>query len=243
MRAPANEFPRYIPFGLSVIAGFVDAVIFLALFGLYVAQATGSFVIIGAHWLRPEPGFLVKVLAIPAFLIGGVVATLIVEASRSSRRAALLRTLALEEILLLALFAAGASGFAAGDPDAPGVAVAALCGLFAMGLQSASVRLLMPGYGSTNVMTTNTTLVAIDLTHVALALASRRGEGRAALGAAAARLANSLSVVGGFLAGTLIGALAYHLAGLWALAVPLLLIDAVAAWVWFRLPRETMSGA
>jgi len=44
----------------------------------------------------------------------------------------------------------------------------------AMGVQSAAVRVLMPGVASTNVMTTNTTLFAIDTGGTA----ARMGTGR-----------------------------------------------------------------
>lgn len=248
--APANAaataplpIPRVIPFTLSVIAGFVDGLIFLALFGLYVAQATGSFVTIGAHWSQPDPGVLVKVLAIPVFLLGGVVATLIVATMR--RRRALLLTLALEEVLLAALLVAGVAGPMARSADDPAALLAAMCGLMAMGLQSALVRLLMPSFGSTNVMTTNTTALAIDLTQTVLAWL-RRAQARETLTTSRRKLANTLAVVLGFLVGTTGGAFGYHYGGWWALIVPLLLLDAVAAWVWFSTrenrPAATAAG-
>jgi uncharacterized membrane protein YoaK (UPF0700 family) len=233
----AAPLPRSVPFAMSLIAGFVDAVIFLALFGLYVAQATGSFVSFGAHWSLPEPGFLVKILAIPAFILGGIVAAVVVEMT-ARRRSALLRTLALEEVLLFGLLVAGLLTLPAKQPDDPGALIAALFGLAAMGLQSALVRLLMPTYGSTNVMTTNTTAVAIDLTHTVMAW-FKRGNGQAArLREARGKLGNSLTVVLGFLVGTTSGAFAFYMIGLWSLVVPLLLIDAVAAWIWFRVPAD-----
>lgn len=237
--AAPMPIPRIIPFALSVTAGFVDGLIFLALFGLYVAQATGSFVTIGAHWSQPEPGVLVKVLAIPVFLLGGVITTVIVATMR--RRRALLLTLAIEEALLAGLLVAGVMGPMARSADDPVALVAALCGLMAMGLQSALVRLLLPNFGSTNVMTTNTTALAIDLTQTALAWL-RRAQAREALTASRRKLGHTLTVVLGFLAGTTSGAFGYHYGGWWALVVPLLLLDAVAAWVWFST-REARHAA
>ena len=46
--APSREvvpLPRLVPATLSFVAGYVDSYTFLALFGLFVAQVTGSFVI------------------------------------------------------------------------------------------------------------------------------------------------------------------------------------------------------
>ena len=44
-----HPVPRIVPALLSFAAGYVDACTFLALFGLYVAQVTGSFVVAGAE--------------------------------------------------------------------------------------------------------------------------------------------------------------------------------------------------
>lgn len=239
MNAARTAFPRIVPFSLSFIAGYVDGVIFLALFGIYVAQATGSFVIVGSYWWHQEPGFVVKVLAIPTFILGGIVSALIVETRGKRRRSALLITLALEEIFLFGLLLAGLLGLPAQSPDDPGALMASLCGLLAMGMQSALVRLLMPEFGSTNVMTTNTTVVAIDLTRtVASWLRKRRSGEDAGYAASRSKLANSLIVVVGFLAGTTAGAFGFVHAGLWALVVPLITIDATAAWLWFNTTDE-----
>src|SRR5258708_1220592 len=48
--------PRTVPALLSFAAGFVDACTFLALFGLYVAQVTGSFVVAGAEIVTHDEG-------------------------------------------------------------------------------------------------------------------------------------------------------------------------------------------
>jgi len=74
------------------------------------------------------------------------------------------------------------------DPNAPATVLAAMLGLSAMGVQSAVVRLLMPGVASTNVMTTNTTLFAIDTGELLLGWhGKRRGDAESAAQFAAAR--------------------------------------------------------
>jgi uncharacterized membrane protein YoaK (UPF0700 family) len=39
---------RTVPLVLGFVAGYVDGCTFVALFGLFVAQVTGSFVIVGS---------------------------------------------------------------------------------------------------------------------------------------------------------------------------------------------------
>ena len=162
MAAQDAPVPLIVPVLLSFAAGYVDACTFLALFGLFVAQVTGSFVIAGAEFVARDEGFLIKVLAIPVFFGAGVLTTIFAELLRRSGRSALAWTLSLECMLLAAFLGLGVMVPFARDPNAPLTLLAALLGLSAMGVQSALVRLLMPGTASTNVMTTNTTLIAID---------------------------------------------------------------------------------
>jgi uncharacterized membrane protein YoaK (UPF0700 family) len=59
--------PRPIPVLLSFVAGYVDSCTYLGLFGAFVAQVTGSFVLAGSLFVKSEPGALAKLLAIPFF--------------------------------------------------------------------------------------------------------------------------------------------------------------------------------
>ena len=63
--APAREvpLPRWVPALLSFVAGYVDSYTFLALFGLFVAQVTGSFVTAGAELVTHDIGIAGKVIA------------------------------------------------------------------------------------------------------------------------------------------------------------------------------------
>src|SRR5450830_614108 len=59
---------------MSFLAGYVDTVGFVALFGLFTAHVTGNFVLIGSELANPSHGVLIKFLAFPAF-IGSVILT------------------------------------------------------------------------------------------------------------------------------------------------------------------------
>ena len=56
----AITVPPPIPVVLSVVAGYVDSCTYLGLFGVFVAQATGSFVLAGTLFVKSEPGALAK---------------------------------------------------------------------------------------------------------------------------------------------------------------------------------------
>ena len=227
-----EPIPRAVPALLSFTAGYVDACTFLALFGLFVAQVTGSFVIVGAEFVERDQGFLIKVLAIPVFFGAGVLTTILAELLRRRGRAALAYALALECALLGAFLALGLSVPFARDPNAPLTMLAALLGLSAMGVQSALVRLLMPGVASTNVMTTNTTLIAIDTGELLIGWHGRRGDPAAAaqFSAARERLSGLVPIAAGFLIGTIAGAFGYVLVGVACLAPILAAMAGLIVW-------------
>jgi len=217
---------------LSFLAGYVDSCTFLALFGLFVAQVTGSFVLAGTLFVTHQHGTVIKILAIPAFFVAGVATTVIVR--RLARgRAALPATLGLEAALLAGLLACWLRGGPFTDPDAPAAVLASLFGLLAMGVQSALVRLL--GYPSTNVMTTNTTQLAIDVAELAMAWrARRRSPADATIAAEYTGVRDRLTVLGpivlGFLAGTIAGAVAYVGLDLWCVLFAVVATAGLAAW-------------
>jgi uncharacterized membrane protein YoaK (UPF0700 family) len=225
--------PRIVPALLSFTAGFVDACTFLALFGLFIAQVTGSFVVFGSGLVAHEEGFLIKVLAIPMFFAAGLFTTILAEVLRRSGRNALAWTLTLECALLAAFLALGLALPIARDPNAPLTLVAAMLGLSAMGVQSALVRLLMPGAASTNVMTTNTTLFAIDTGELLLGWHGKRsGDAASAMqfSAARERLAALIPLGLGFLIGTAAGAFGFVLFGLPCLVLVLAILLGLIAW-------------
>lgn len=240
---PATGIARPVPDGvpplLSFIAGYVDSFTFLALFGLFVAQATGSFVVAGAQLAGHDRGVIVQILAIPVFLVGASVTALIGVELRAQGRAALAWCLALEAVLLMGLLAAGLSGAPLADPNAAGSIAASCLALSAMGVQSALVRLLMSGTASTNVMTTNTTLIGIDLAEFLLAWRAKRrvhGDKPAArrYRAVRRRFSGMLSIALGFLAGAAFGALVFKELGWLSLTVPTALVLVLTVWAFVR---------
>jgi uncharacterized membrane protein YoaK (UPF0700 family) len=215
--SPPPEFQRILVFLLSFVAGYVDACTFLALFGLFVAQVTGSFVIAGTELDVQQAGFLLKALAIPVFMVAAVAATVLAVTMRSVGKAAWPWVLGLEGILLIAFLGIGLTNSPLHDPDQPAVLMAGLCGVAAMGVQSAAVRLLAHGAPSTNVMTTNTTQFAIDATQLLLGRfrggSADEGLLQPETGKVSQRFVETTRVMIGFFAGVVLGAFAFRLFG------------------------------
>jgi uncharacterized membrane protein YoaK (UPF0700 family) len=237
MNAP-RPLPRAIPTLLAFVAGYIDGCTVLGLFGLYVAQVTGSFVVAGAHLVAPQEGVVIKIIGIPVFFGAAVATTLLVIVARK-RRVALVLSLVLETALLTGFLLTGVLAAPFRDGNAPAALAAAVLALSAMGVQSALVRLLFPGVASTNVMTTNTTLVAIEATETAIAwFAVRRAPGdadaREKLAAARTRLLNIAPLGFGFLAGTIAGTGAYLLAGFWCLTLATAIMVGLIVWAMRR---------
>ena len=238
-----RRLPTIVPPLLSFAAGFIDSFTVLALFGLFVAQVTGSFVLMTAAAVRHEQGVLTKVLAVPIFVFAGMMTTVIAVTLERRGRAPLPWLLGLESAALSALLLVVLIGDPLADAGAASVVAASLLGLFAMGTQSATVRLLMQNVASINVMTTNTTQIAVDAAELLLAWqARRRGRGDAALAAAydaaRGRFAALLPIILGFLAGTVVGTLAYLASGIWGLLLPLAIMYGIFAWATATDARE-----
>ncbi len=240
----AIEPPPAVPILLAAVAGFVDACTFLGLFGFFVAQVTGSYVLAGAHPVAGSPGAAI-LLAVPVFFAGGVAATLAAIAGYAVARCALAAALALETLLLIGFAATFAAGSPFGGPETAPVVAASMFGLAAMGVQSASVRLLMRGVASTNVMTTNTSQIAVDATQLVWArlfrddasaeIAHRREVRRR-------RLRGALPLPIAFLAGTVVGAVAFARAGYPVLVAPVLVVGGLTLWAAQRSGTARTSG-
>jgi uncharacterized membrane protein YoaK (UPF0700 family) len=227
--------PRTIPPTLSFLAGYVDSCTFLALFGLFVAQVTGSFVLTGTQFVMQKPGVVIKLAEIFAFFLAGVATTVLVRSAERGGRSPLPLALALEAMLLTGLFVLWAVTSPLPGPDSPTVLFASLAGLSAMGVQSALVRLMWQGSPSTNVMTTNTTQLAIDTTEFVLAWwphlrAPANVNAAAEYAEIKRRLTKLWPVMLGFFFGTLAGAVGYVWLDLWCVVLPIAIIGAMLVW-------------
>jgi uncharacterized membrane protein YoaK (UPF0700 family) len=238
----ALEVPRPAVALFAFAAGVVDACTYLGLFGLFVAQVTGSFVIVGAQLVSLDPSAMIRTLAIPVFFLAGFIAALLVGLAAKARTA-LVWALAAEIVLIGGFVAVGRLGAPFDSPNAPLALAASVLGLTAMGLQSALVRLLMRGISSTNVMTTNTTQAALDLAHwLAAAHRARKApedeEAVAERREARARWAKLWPALAGFLVGAIIGAAIFMQVGFWAPLLSVAVLIGLLAWTLWAAPRR-----
>jgi uncharacterized membrane protein YoaK (UPF0700 family) len=238
---PAREapVPAAMPMLLSFVAGYVDSYTYLALFGLFAAQVTGSFVIAGAELATHDYGIAGKLLAVVAFIVAAALTAALIGLARERGRAALPWMLALEAMLLAAFVAIVLFGPPIKNArDWHGI-IAGLFATMAMGAQSVLVRLLMKGVPQTNVMTGNMTQLGIATTEIILAW---RRFGRSRHGAAAVRefeevrtqLLLVLSVAIGFLVGAACGATAFAIIGVGGALLAVAIIAALAVWALYR---------
>ena len=232
--APAHDVPRWVPALLSFAAGYVDSYTFLALFGLFVAQVTGSFVTAGALFVVYDIGFVGKIIAIFAFLLAAAATAALIGFARDKNRDALPWMLALETLLLAVFCILMLAGPPVSGPEDWHGIIAGAFAAMAMGAQSVVVRLLMRGIPQTNVMTGNMTQLGIETSELLRAWRRRLrapddSHVRDFL-AVRARLLVVLSITIGFVLGAVCGAAAFATAGLPGVPLAVLLVGALALW-------------
>ena len=201
---------------LAFLAGYVDTLGFLALFGLFTAHVTGNFILIGAALADPShSSILLKFLAFPAF-IGGVAAARVLAVVVEQRGGAVLRLAFLLELALLAgCMACGIAATPVGDSAGPLAMAAGLLGAIAMGVHSAIGRLCLGHLAPTSMMTGNVTQIVIDTVDFL------RGADDPGL---RGRFAKFLWPLLAFALGCVIAAFGFYRFGFAALVVPLLIL-------------------
>lgn len=195
----------------AFIAGFVDTVGFVALFGLFTAHVTGNFVLIGASVANGNPGVIGKLLALPTFIIGVALTRLLILALARKRRDAALPLITVELVALLLFMLAGVHYAPFADANSWLAIGVGMLGVLTMSVQNAGSRTTFAHLGPTTVMTGNVTQIVIDLIDLMTAVAAPETK---------ERIRKTWPPVAGFAIGAVGGGLCYLLAGFWALLVP-----------------------
>jgi uncharacterized membrane protein YoaK (UPF0700 family) len=145
---------------LSITAGAVDVIGFLALGGLFTAHITGNIVVLVTHYTTGGFSRIGPMIAVPVF-IATLAAVVWVFKDRPKQRT-LRALLILQAALLTGFLALSISLGPFGNPGGAVAASVGMLGVAAMATQNALVKLDLPGFPTTAVLTTDTVLLAID---------------------------------------------------------------------------------
>ncbi|MDH6265879.1 uncharacterized membrane protein YoaK (UPF0700 family) [Rhizobium sp. SG_E_25_P2] len=214
---------KTLPVLLSFNAGYVDAVGFLALQGLFAAHVTGNFVTIGAALVTGASGVVAKLLALPTFALTIFVVAFLLRKIAPDEKAGLICLLAVQTVLLAASAAMALilGPFPAGDHLAS--IATGLTLVFAMATQNALQKIHLGKLPPTTMMTGTTTQVMIDLADRAAGIAD------AQLSALRDRMRSMAANLAGFAFGCAFAAVAYAYLGMAAFLLPPA-VAAVALW-------------
>lgn len=209
---------------LAAIAGWVDALGFFGLAGVFTAHLTGNLVLAGEQVVRHGHGLLPKLLVFPAFVLGVAVAAWIHLRLQARGRTSVRTLLLAEAAAVLAFMAAGVAGGPVPEGTEMGsLALAAvLLGAFAMGVQNAQGRLALRELGSTAVMTANITQLVLDTVSALRTGAAERPR-------AWDRARRQFMPVAAFCIGAVAAAFAYLAFAFWGLLPPILALCLLAA--------------
>jgi uncharacterized membrane protein YoaK (UPF0700 family) len=200
---------------LSMTAGSMDVIGFLALGGLFSAHITGNIAVLAAHYVTGGFSQIGPLLSVPVFVIVlGCVTLLCGSADQPSDR--IRRTLLIVHAVLLAI--CSGVGIVLGpfsDPDRASAVLVGMLAVVAMATQNALVKIGLKDAPSTAAMTTNTTQLVVDLATLVLA----RGTPDV-LARCRRRRDMIYPCLGAFVAGCAIGAILQTYFGLRALAFP-----------------------
>ena len=207
-----------LPVVLSTASGAVDVVGFLALGGLFTAHVTGNVVIVAVHGVTGHFCAFGPMLAVPVFVAVQCAVTLtsvtVEKAGYRSRRGLLV----LHVALLAACLGLGIGFGPFANADRLEAVLVGMLAVAAMATQNVVVKHNLPGSPSTAPMTTNITLLTLDLATFACCLGNPDE-----LAKARHRLRVTFPCVVGFVVGSAAGAVLEVHFGFWALALPVIL--------------------
>jgi uncharacterized membrane protein YoaK (UPF0700 family) len=209
---------------LAAVAGYVDTLSFVALFGLFTAHVTGNFVLIGAGVAGYGQGVFIKLMAFPAFIAGVAISSVLARRQKSAGPLEVAFLLyVLQATLLLAFCVAGIAIAGPADPNSWSAISCGMLGAAAMGVQNAHGRLVPRASVPNTVMTGNVTQLILD--SVDLLSPYTQAEEKAT---ARARFVKMAPAVAAFAAGAAAGALGYRIVGFWALLLPFVVLASLA---------------
>lgn len=207
--------------GLSFVGGYVDAVGFVALMGLFPAHVTGELVSLSAQLTAGDSTAHHQALLAALFLAGVVASAMLGRWLTRAKRSPYTLQLGLLGAALCAFLGFGSCGVWFGGVD--WVTAAAGSAVFAMGVQNAIMRSALSGTLPTTVMTGNLTQFITELLNWVCGRLDASTE-RDQLQQSLRRMATLARPLGAFFGGAILGAWLSRELGLLSIAVPAVLV-------------------
>tara|TARA_R110000787_G_scaffold7925_13_gene26692 strand:+ start:94890 stop:95645 length:756 start_codon:yes stop_codon:yes gene_type:complete len=224
---------QHIPIVLSFIAAFVDVVCYIALFRTFTAFVTGTLIILAAEIIHPDELWIMKVIVVFAFILSLFFWLIFM---RQFKQWKYLRVVVLTmEAVLLGVFML--SGFLLSPlsgADSPETILVALFAVFAMAFQNAAMVQIFHQHVPTTVMTGNFVRFAISVIDIFGSGQAYAEKDKDAVFKTRSQLRHYCYVLAAFSAGALMGAIAYDVGGFFALICPVLILTALALYLWPR---------
>ena len=206
-----------LPALLSVNAGYVDAVGYLALKGLFTAHVTGNFVTVGAALVFGTSGVVTKLSALPVFCVVVMLTRFVSYKLPAGGRNALPAAMTLKFMLLFlgAVLAILWGPFI--NRPSPKEWLTGMILVAAMAIQNATDRIHLSSTPPSTIMTGNATQIMIDLADCLHGLPPDKRRVKIT------RLKQLSTAVVAFAAGAAIAAVLYSTVSTWSFAVAPLL--------------------
>jgi uncharacterized membrane protein YoaK (UPF0700 family) len=148
---------------LGFLAGYVDTLGFVGLFGLFTAHVTGNFVLIGRALVEPSQTIFIKLLVFPVFILFVALARLAILYWDRSGAQTLRNSFLFQLWMMLATVICAWQAAPVVEASAPlTLLTGSLCAA-AMAVQNAYGKLLLGKTAATTVMTGNVTTLVIEL--------------------------------------------------------------------------------
>jgi uncharacterized membrane protein YoaK (UPF0700 family) len=199
---------------LSFNSGFVDAIGFFGLQGLFAAHVTGNFVTMGATLVFGTQGIIGKILVLPEFVVI-VALTRLAGLSLTAHRKPVVRTLlSLDLVFLFGFFLCAVFYGPFPDADSPAALATSFMAVAAMAILNAVQRVYLTDLPPITIMTGNTTQVSLDIVDL-----MRGGLDREKKAVVRMRFLRALNSIFFFALGCATGIILYFHIGFWALSV------------------------
>jgi uncharacterized membrane protein YoaK (UPF0700 family) len=203
---------------LGFLAGYVDTLGFVGLFGLFTAHVTGNFVLIGRSLIEPSQSILIKLMVFPVFILFVALARLLILHWSRSGGKQLRNSYLFQLLLMIATVVCAWHAAPVVEASAPLTLLTGMLCAGAMAVQNAYGKLLLGKSAATTVMTGNVTTLVIEMVD------SLRGDPEAI-----GRCKKLAWPVVAFGAGCMAGALAVVVVGFHGLLLPCVMLVWLAA--------------